>query len=58
MTVPVGLSPPVTVAWSAMDEPTMGPAGCWVVAIVGVAGMTDSDSLPEALTGLLNLSPL
>ena len=37
MTVPVGLSPPLTVALSAIDVPTVALAGCWLVLIVGLA---------------------
>ena len=40
VTVPVGLSPPVTVALSAIEEPTVAVAGCWAVAIAGVAAAT------------------
>ena len=39
VTVPVGLSP-VTVAWSAIEEPTDVVAGCWLVVMDGVAGTT------------------
>ena len=35
VTVPVGLSPPKTVAWSAIVDPTVADAGCWTVVIVG-----------------------
>ena len=35
MTVPVGLYPPLTVALSAIEVPTVALAGCWLVLIVG-----------------------
>ena len=34
VTVPVGLSPPVTVAWSAIVDPSAADAGCCVVESV------------------------
>ena len=37
MTVPVGLYPPLTVALSAIELPTVALAGCWLVLIVGLA---------------------
>ena len=40
VTVPVGLSPPDTVALSAIELPTVADAGSWVVLIDGVAGGT------------------
>jgi hypothetical protein len=40
VTVPVGLPPPETVAVSAIEEPTVIVAGCWLVVIDGVAGVT------------------
>ena len=39
MTVPVGLNPPLTVALSAIEVPTVAMAGCWLVLIVGVASL-------------------
>ena len=59
MTVPVGLNPPLTVAWSAIELPTVALAGCWLVLIAGVAGVivTGSQAVP-LVTGLLLLSPL
>ena len=61
VTVPVGLSPPVTVAWSAIEEPTVAVAGCWLVVIDGWAMMavitTGSRAVP-LVTALLLLSPL
>ena len=36
--------PPVTVAWSAIDVPTVALAGCWLVLIAGVAGVIDTGS--------------
>ena len=45
MTVPVGLSPPLTVAWSAMEVPTVALAGCWLVLIDG-AGLTTRSPVP------------
>ena len=59
MTVPVGLNPPLTVAWSAIEVPTVAVAGCWLVVIDGVAGVivTGSAAVP-LLTELLLLLPL
>ncbi len=59
VTVPVGLSPPLTVALSAMEVPTVALAGCWLVLMVGVAALmtTGSEAVP-LLTALLLLSPL
>ena len=59
MTVPVGLYPPLTVALSAIEVPTMAMAGCWLVLIVGLAGVmvTGSAAVP-LVTALLLLSPL
>ena len=37
MTVPLGLKPPLTVAWSAMELPTVAEAGCGLVLIIGLA---------------------
>jgi hypothetical protein len=39
VTVPVGLSPPDTVALSAIEDPTVADAGCWLVLIDGEAGV-------------------
>ena len=39
VTVPVGLSPPDTVALSAIEDPTVADAGCWLVPIDGEAGV-------------------
>jgi hypothetical protein len=39
------MSPPLTVAWSAIDVPTVALAGCWLVVIVGLAGLTTTCSL-------------
>ena len=59
MTVPVGLNPPLTVAVSAIELPTVAVAGVWLVVIAGVAGLivTGSAAVP-LLTELLLLSPL
>ena len=59
MTVPVGLYPPLTVALSAIEVPTVAVAGCWVVLIAGVAGVmvTGSAAVPLLTVSLL-LSPL
>ena len=59
VTVPVGLSPPLTVALSAIDVPTVALAGCWLVLIVGVAGVmvTGSRAVPLVTAGCW-LSPL
>ena len=59
MTVPVGLYPPLTVALSAIELPTVAVAGCWLVLIVGLAGVmvTGSAAVP-LLTEALLLSPL
>ena len=48
MTVPVGLYPPLTVAWSAIELPTVALAGCWLVLIDGLAGVmvTGSSAVP------------
>ena len=35
--MPVGLQPPLTVALSAIEPPTVAVAGVWLVLIVGVA---------------------
>src|SRR6516165_10370925 len=57
VTVPVGLKPPLTVALSAMDVPTVAVDGCWVVLIDGVAGVTVTGSAASPLlTELLLLS--
>jgi hypothetical protein len=56
VTVPVGLLPPLTVAWSAMDVPTVALGGSCCVLIDGVArtfcewvwSMTDSAANPVA----------
>ena len=40
ITVPVGFSPPLTVALSATELPAVAVAGCWAVAIAGVAAVT------------------
>ncbi len=37
VTVPVGLLPPVRVAESEMEAPTVALAGCWLVLMLGVA---------------------
>jgi hypothetical protein len=59
VTVPVGLYPPLTVAWSAIDVPTVAVAGCWVVLIAGVAGVIDTGSKDAPLvTEELLLLPL
>ena len=59
MTVPVGLFPPLTVALSAIEVPTVAVAGCWLVLIVGLAGVmvTGSAAVP-LLTDLLLELPL
>ena len=59
MTVPVGLYPPLTVALSAIEVPTVALAGCWLVLIVGLAGLmvTGSAAVPLVTESLL-LSPL
>ena len=59
MTVPVGLYPPLTVALSAIEVPTVAVAGCWVVLIVG-RGRGDGHRLGAVplVTALLLLSPL
>ena len=59
VTVPVGLSPPLTVALSAIEVPTVALAGCWLVLIVGVAEVmvTGSRAVPLVTAALL-LSPL
>ena len=59
MTVPVGLFPPLTIALSAIEVPTVAVGGCWLVLIVGLAGVmvTGSAAVP-LLTDLLLLSPL
>ena len=58
VTVPVGLTPPLTVAVSKMEVPT-GPPAEGVVAMVGVAWVmvTGSAAQPE-LTAPLLASPL
>ncbi len=59
VTVPVGLSPPDTVALSAIELPTGADAGCWVVLIEGEAAVIDTGSAAAPLlTALLLLSPL
>ena len=58
--VPVGLKPPVTVAWSRIVPPTGVVAGCCVVLINTGGGrvtVTGSDAVPLE-TALLLLSPL
>ena len=59
MTVPVGLNPPLTVALSAIELPTVALAGIWVVLIDGPAEVmvTGSAAVP-LLTDLLLESPL
>jgi hypothetical protein len=44
VTVPVGLSPPDTVALSAIELPTVADAGCWVVLIDGDVSVIDTGS--------------
>ena len=43
MTVPLGLYPPLTVALSAIEVPTVALAGSWVELINGVAGVMRCD---------------
>ena len=50
VTVPVGLSPPLTVALSAMEVPTVALAGCWLVLIVG-RGRGDGHRLEGGAAG-------
>ena len=54
VTVPVGLSPPLTVAWSPITYPINVHAGCGVVVMVGVtrsafAGTADSTVIAQAV---------
>jgi len=59
VTVPDGLYPPDTVALSAIEDPTVADAGCWVVLIDGEAAVIDTGSLAALLVTLLLLvSPL
>ena len=59
MTVPVGLTPPLTVAVSVIGVPTWRWSGCWLVLIVGVAVVMVTGSLAVPLvTEALLLSPL
>ena len=59
MTVPVGLTPPDTVALSAIEAPTIADAGCCEVEIDGDAAPTTTGSSPfPELTDLLFESPL
>ena len=51
----LGLTRPVTVAWSAIELPTEAWDGCWLVLIVSM--FTGSAALP-LLTMALLLSPL
>ena len=59
LTVPVGWAPPETVAWSAIEEPTVADEGCCVVEIegVGLVTLTGSSAGPEEAVLLLT-SPL
>jgi len=57
VTVPVGLSPPAKVAVSEMVPPMTTLAEAWVV-IVGLAGLTVTDSAPQPLdAAVFNMSP-
>ncbi len=57
--MPVGLYPPLTVALSAIDVPTVALAGCWLVVIVGLACvMLTGSEAAGLLTDLLFASPL
>src|SRR5271165_3207817 len=59
VTVPVGLKPPLTVALSAIELPTMADAGCWLVFMLGVAAVTVTGSeVVPLVTALLLLLPL
>ena len=59
LTVPVGLWPPDTLAWSAIDDPIAAVAGCCVVEIDGDAlvTVTGSSAVPDEALKLL-ASPL
>ena len=56
---PTNSNPPLTVALSAIEDPTTAVAGIWTVLIVGLAGvtLTGSSAVP-LVTALLFESPL
>ena len=53
VTVPVGLSPPLTVAWSPITYPINVHAGCGVVVMVGV---THEHKLPTVVTNMFSFA--